>query len=1522
MPDILQDLTDYIRLILEKHVFLTMPKLTLKITHTGMKKILLPLLLLLVSISVYAQPANDDCSGIIDLGTIPSCPDTVWYTNVDATEGDIGYDNFPFGCDGGDFAFVGRDVWFQFNTNDTLIDINIEVTGINDPMGSTPMSNPQVALYRGDCSFDNLSLVKCGRAGNGENIVDIDALGLDPNTTYFLRINDWSATANPNAGTFQLCIGEQDPIFTICGDGSTECSGILYDCGGPDEDYGNNENESFTICPPAPMDGCVTFNMEYFNIENSFDGDVLTFYDGPDISSPIITDLGTGGFGGGSGGGGVCFSVQASSGCLTVGFSSNGTTTFEGFCGAWECSSEPCSPPPPIEVDATITDEELAEFVTTAQTLATITNIACPEGSYGTFIGEDTELGLERGIVLTSGTIANTVGPNNNAGISAFNDGGSDSDLDYLSTDGSLSNDACVVEVDVFVTTDELSFEYIFGSEEYTEFVGSFNDIFAFLVSGPGITGDPNIANQQNIALIPGTTDPVEVNSVNNIQNWEYYRNNENGQSVQYDGLTSDFLGVKKSLTASIPVIPCTTYHLKFAVADRGDTALDSGVFIAELKGGVPNITVNFASGVDYLVENCTGNSDVLLITLDNPLADTASYDVTVSGTATPGVDYNLDIPAQIVLEPGETQLAFPLAPLSDVLTEGIETIIITLTNNFGCGDVELNTVEIEIHDLPLVEIFAGVDSIFACDSECLQMIVEGGAYYEWSSEEPGIFDDPTAAEPVACPTFNQWVYVEGFISAAAGCSDIDSVYLSIVDPQMTITAGSAIDICVGDSVQLFANNNVNNSNIMWTPSDFLNADDIPDPIATPTVTTTYTATVDVSGCTASDSIMVNVDTYDPVNLTTTDTTLCEGSVLQLADSIEFTTTTYEWTPTDYIVTDTDIAGAVSIPFDNIIYTVISTSENAICADTQMVNIAVLPASVEIVQGDYFELCLGDSINLTTLNSTSGVGITWSPDINLDTLEGDQVWATPTETTEYFVTLNVGQCTVIDSITVRVDSMPDLTILPIPDNNPFCEGEVISLTSPNYLQGSFPDLEHVWTPTIGAESDTTNLNLVITATETFTYTRYSSNHACFDTSSIEIIVIDPNEITVTPDLTTICQGEEVQLGASSPDTDEFTWSPSNSLSCEECPDPIATPSATVEYLVEADVMGCPVMGFVTIVVATLPDPNIPVDQGICTGESIQLNQFTSTPDPNVTYSWTSDPPGFVSNEIEPVVSPTVATTYFLTVESQWCDPEQYQVTISIDPEPSMTASDDVTICLGETAELTATGNSTGTYTWTPGPDAETLSVSPDAPGTYVYYTSFTNGCGTVQDSVTVTVVDAVQIDGFAYNPDLPEYNEGDNIEITALTTGNTAGATFDWIFDEQSFPNAGPMISTNFITSDPTFYSLLVTSPDGCESRFERNRPVNVLMWDIPNAFTPDEDGNNDFFNIILSGDIVDMEVREFKIFNRWGQTVYDNDTPLTGWDGTHNGAPAPSDVYIYKIVFERFTGEIVEESGDVTLIR
>ncbi|MBK6611902.1 MAG: choice-of-anchor L domain-containing protein [Sphingobacteriales bacterium] len=149
--------------------------------------------------------------------------------------------------------------------------------------------------------------------------------------------------------------------------------------------------------------------------------------------------------------------------------------------------------------------------------------LTCPEGGSGFFNGEFTNLGINEGIALCSGTIDEMPGPNDESGATGINtcvDG--DQDLNDIII-GFTTNDACILEFDFIPYSENLSFNYVFGSEEYLEYVGSsFNDVFAFFIEGPGVPF-------QNIALIPGTTVPVSINNLNDASNSEYYVDNGSG---------------------------------------------------------------------------------------------------------------------------------------------------------------------------------------------------------------------------------------------------------------------------------------------------------------------------------------------------------------------------------------------------------------------------------------------------------------------------------------------------------------------------------------------------------------------------------------------------------------------------------------------------------------------------------------------------------------------------------------------------------------------------------------------------------------------------------------------------------------------------------------------------------------------------------------------------------------------------------------------------------------------------------
>jgi hypothetical protein len=181
----------------------------------------------------------------------------------------------------------------------------------------------------------------------------------------------------------------------------------------------------------------------------------------------------------------------------------------------------------------------------------------------GTFTnGLSSGLDFDSGIVLTTGQASDAKGPNSDPATTTVNDFPGDSDLDGL-IPGFSTNDATILEFDFTTDGGDLFFNYVFASEEYNEFVDSeFNDVFGFFL------------DDLNIALIPGTTTPVAINNVNNGDNSSEYNDNESGVfDLEYDGFTNIF-------TASALDLAPGQHTIKLAIADAGDSWLDSAVFI------------------------------------------------------------------------------------------------------------------------------------------------------------------------------------------------------------------------------------------------------------------------------------------------------------------------------------------------------------------------------------------------------------------------------------------------------------------------------------------------------------------------------------------------------------------------------------------------------------------------------------------------------------------------------------------------------------------------------------------------------------------------------------------------------------------------------------------------------------------------------------------------------------------------------------------------------------------------------
>ncbi len=197
-----------------------------------------------------------------------------------------------------------------------------------------------------------------------------------------------------------------------------------------------------------------------------------------------------------------------------------------------------------------------------------------------------TNLGIESGIIIATGNVKVAEGPNTDDSYSLPTNCGITEDPNLASITTGDIKDGAVLEFDFVPYDSVIMFNYVFGSDEYTDYVGSqFNDIFGFFVTEVPLTGGSTYYGQ-NMAIIPNTNEVVSINTVhpacnNNFgnhpaSNSEYFVNNPLGPNttIQFNGFTT-------VLEVRFNVVPMQTYHLKMAICDINHPGWDSGVFLA-----------------------------------------------------------------------------------------------------------------------------------------------------------------------------------------------------------------------------------------------------------------------------------------------------------------------------------------------------------------------------------------------------------------------------------------------------------------------------------------------------------------------------------------------------------------------------------------------------------------------------------------------------------------------------------------------------------------------------------------------------------------------------------------------------------------------------------------------------------------------------------------------------------------------------------------------------------------------------
>lgn len=666
----------------------------------------------------------------------------------------------------------------------------------------------------------------------------------------------------------------------------------------------------------------------------------------------------------------------------------------------------------------------------------------------GYFNAGASDFPLSSGIIMSTGEVRRAEGPNNSNGVSNSISGAT-VDADVARLTGS-ARDVQILEFDFVPAGDRLEFRYIFASEEYPEYVGgSYNDVFGFILSGPGITG-PFQNNGQNIALIPGTNNNVSINNVNASSNSAYYVDGTDGHDTEFDGRTT-------VLTASAIVQPCQTYHIRLIIADVADRSYNSAVFLEAESFKSNEVVIQNGIGVeedvDVMYEGCTGS--YIKFKREEDIDVDLTFNLNVAGTAENGVDYiyvdqlgnkigDGKIPGTVHLAPGVTELTYYYQAVSDTDIEGDETLRLSFLKSCPCSAPEFYEKEVTIVDIPEIE--ASPTSLVSClgasPVATITVDLKSGldpSDYQYSLDGSPFQDDNvfTLNNPVVGSSHS--VQVQDRFACR-------NATFNIVIPSITpieSNAGPDKTMCEGESVQLEGSGGIYYE---WTCSpasgiNYLSDANVPNPTVASNIpfgSYTYTLTVKESSsssasCVDTDDMILVVKENAHFTIATDQAEYCSGETIVLTSNISNTSAgdTYSWTPASDVSNPNDPNTNATITTTSLLakdFSLRVTKVNG-CSDIQHVSgIRVHPEPTVNLDVATSNLCADGNNGLIKIEASGGTpnssdpkySYSWSHNGSLDSDTANNL----SHGTYTITVTDSKNCTANFSIDVRQDPKP------------------------------------------------------------------------------------------------------------------------------------------------------------------------------------------------------------------------------------------------------------------------------------------------------------------------------------------------------------------------------------------------------------------------------------------------------------------------------------------------------------------
>lgn len=711
----------------------------------------------------------------------------------------------------------------------------------------------------------------------------------------------------------------------------------------------------------------------------------------------------------------------------------------------------------------------------------------------------------------------------------------------------------------------------------------------------------------------------------------------------------------------------------------------------------------------------------------------------------------------------------------------------------------------------------------------------------------------------------------------------------------VNINANGPLSFCQGNSVLL--NANIANANYQW----YLNG----NPIAGATQqsiiaqnTGVYSVDIEQQGCTGTSNVSINVFTSTPVSIVSSEPSnvLCDGSQMTLTTNA---TGAIQW-----LFNNQPIAGATgnTITVSNFgNYLVQETDFNGcINIASLFVNIAEQPLP-QITQGNFLAACEN---NIPQLSLTQNYqNIQWY-------LDGVAI---PGATSSSFLPVLSGNYDVIVSnpnsctgqsqqTQLVINPNPAINLLG-PLNYDICPGSSITVNTSGDA-GQFSLLLNGQIQQIGSAS-----SFQITDQGNYTIMVTDANNCSAETQTFSVVILPLESIVVSSENGAFgfCPGSNINLSVNA-STNAFNWYLNNVIiPGTQNQSNITVNSQGWVKVVYQNTNGCNSIDSVFVSEFITPQAVLSADiNDVCVGG--QKANLTIQP-PALSYDWYFNNTLFLQSNAS-LYQTDEPGNYFVTVLfSNGCSSTSNIISLTNSPFPqfSIMAVPSANECIGKDIELKIIATEFYNYLWDDGSNSAQRFVFES--GNFSVSATTLRGC---KSSASTSV-------NFKPLPTVDAGQEGISTCLTPYVLNANTEGIFSWS-PQALLENPNELTTATKIKNDTWF--VLTANLDGCQNsdsvfiRFQ-----NCSSAYIPNSFSPNSDNINDLFKVFIE----DADEIDLKIYNRWGEMIFQTNNINEGWDGKHKGLDCPSGLYVWTLSASKNGAEVIDEQnakGIVHLLR